>query len=1339
MLRASTASRARGLQRLLVCGGRPRSLSYPQRPRAVRLNNGQCNLACVSEAPCAFFGVATMNRLTKLEIQRALLAGRKVEWTNADGKREAIELKEAAQRRLLAYLAGSSVRDAKGLSDEFIDGLSSAFTAEDDPATDISENAVAAQTGPWRLQKIETEGFGGLNTWNGPPFSYEFDTESLILQGPNGSGKSSLIGAILWAMTGERPRDQDSAQPVVRSEVYDSNNRKIGTWPPIACYPDAPSGLVGNPLVRVTLTFQDSAGTAALVERRLEGGEVTYNCDPALNALEVLAETGLLMPSRMPQIRFEKGQTPLTQAVQALTGLDDLIDVGALVEGLCHKGREYLATNQKQVHTNKSLFEAALSEAQRAIKPTGESISAYHPNDTSDVDGPFARLGKRFRERAAALTQVISDDLAEGLDLRKVTAQIDVAGAIAIAREDLATGLHTIPTWKALSTLRSALAGEARTQVQNAATTAESALAEAVDLDARTQRDTRLQLKALAAHWHETHKGGHELTDCPLCEKKLDNAALQAEMEALRRSGEAATRQLTDNVNAIRARLTSALPAEIRSRLAEFASLAPRERMLADLKARLIDKPRVKSTLATFVRLSIEAFEAAPQPELVYLASAPNDPTAADTVRIEIAAALRLLSLEKWFIDNSQAWELWWEQALDGGVGSSSTYDDTGGDDAPKETLAQHLSRLSGAISEAEPYRSAADALGRAWISGRDTDRYQKAQNERESIVESLTPLKRLGVLAEAQARLAIHTLSREIAAILERMHESERFSFKGADLQKKLGLQVHGGFVPSIKIDATLVANTSWLRAVLWAFLFALRAEAVKQIGSDPLPLLILDDPQATFDAEHRLRWAMEIVSLQQATTPIQVILVTHDEIFVELIKNVHGIVGREGIIVSAGPEIGHIGVFEGAALERRWAKTQTENTPAAAQVYISDVRVYVEGLMRLMLRGHAADVAWVTHGFVMGKARDKVRELHAAKLAPWDKSEFHTLVGRLDQGIDAIKFLEMSHHAGRTTLAMAEATVVEAHWRGKLEPALRRSFTLARDHFLIHGGLRALHANDPACALPEGYTDKVKNLLRFPLRGRAAALSGGLAADGRVDLDLSASSSSTLVLGRHFAFRLLAPTIEPVARTGDVLLVREIGDISPKSLVVARCEARVVARRFEIADNHSDIAVLTAHSVNPRKISQPIVIKRSTLELHKIIGVLFDYNHINSVGEAEVGDCGGENAIQRFATEIKGLVEVSGQSAEPIALDGQMLMIGDAVSPAHALTRLEGRPVIAGDGNDARYFKRLRRGEANTVVLESLEISGDFPPVVLTYETGQMTDLKEVWPVHGILFERP
>lgn len=1278
-----------------------------------------------------------MRRLTRLEIQRALLAGQEITWTNNSGKREALTLVTATQRRLFAYLLGSTIRDSRGLPENFISELSTAYGQTDDPADEYTEASISAQTRSWRLKKIETEGFGGLNTYNGPVFSLELDGESLILHGPNGSGKSSLAGAILWAITGDRPRDHSDAKPEDRAEVYDPDDRVIGSWPPIACYPIEPTGLTVDPYVRVTLTFVDGSGVTAVLERTLKAGMVSASVDPVLNLPDVLIETGLLMPSRMPQIRFEKGQTRLTHAVRSLTGLDDLVAVGTLVEGLCHKGREYLSTHAKLFGQQEELFQAALEEARRALKPANETIEFFQPKDTEDPNGAFAEFGKRLRKRATELTQAISEDLAVGLDLTSARTQADIAGAISGALEGLASGLGELPTWNLLSTLATALDEETIALLERAADEADSALREALQLNERSQTDTRLQLKALGAHWHELHRGT-ELTDCPLCDEPLKDGGLREEIEALRRAGEAATRKLADNLNAIEAQLNGAIPTILVPRVGELAELEPRNSLIADIEARFVNRSRFKDLLATFTKLVANALHEVPAAELKSLAAIADQLNPAQRLKARIATVRRLLALEQWRVDQAESWETWWSDAS--GIASSEKSKDlklTETEQSRRESFAAHLSRLQDAVSEAEPYRAAADALARAWKYGREARRLQVIQQEREAIAEGLAPLKTLGALADAQARLAIETLSNDIGAILKRIHLTERLAFKGARLQRKIGLEVHAAVAQDFKIDATLVANTSWLRAVLWAFLFALRQEAVKQFGVDPMPLLLLDDPQATFDAEHRHRWALEIVGLQAQSIPVQVVLATHDEIFMELLK-IDGVVGREAIIVSAGPELGYVGIFEGASLDRKWSKTKTERTATAGQDYISEVRIYAEGLLRLMLRGHAADVNWASSGFVMGKARDKVRELHAAELAPWQKAEFKRLFGQLDDGIAAIKHMEMAHHSGRVNLGMGEAEGVEEHWRKNLSPALRRAFQLARDHRLIHGGLRALHAVEPSCELPEGYSEKVRSL-RLKMLGRAAALTGGKAADGRVDLDFSGAGANLLVLGRHFAYRLNASTLEPVAQKGDILLVREFGEPSPRSLVVARCEDRVVARRFEIAENHSDIAVLAAQAINPRQIAPPIVVKKATLKLHKVIGVLFERGATHIAGDAEVCDCGGESVVQRYVADVKGLVEVSGDSAEPLALNNQMLMIGDPIIADYALNLLNGCPVIAANNADERFFKRLRRGEGGVVVLESLQINGDFAPVILTHRAGTASDLKEVWPVYGVLFEHP
>jgi hypothetical protein len=544
----------------------------------------------------------------------------------------------------------------------------------------------------------------------------------------------------------------------------------------------------------------------------------------------------------------------------------------------------------------------------------------------------------------------------------------------------------------------------------------------------------------------------------------------------------------------------------------------------------------------------------------------------------------------------------------------------------------------------------------------------------------------------------------------------------------------------PKLQIDATLIANTSWLRIVLWAFLFALREEGVEQIGSDPFPLLVFDDPQSTFDSEHRHRWAQYIASLQNGPSKAQLILTTYDEVFLDLIK-VAAVTGRQAMIATAGPELGHVGIFEGGSLERKWSETKKLNTPKAGRDYISAVRVYAEGLLRLMLRGEDATVSSVASGFVLGDCRETIHQLNEKNFTPWDRPQFKKLVDALGKQSAPIKHMEIAHHAGGVVLGMAEATDVEEHWRKKVRGSLEHCFRLARLHHQLHGGLKALHSPPPTVALPEGYKAKVQTI---PLRvlGRAAALSGGRAADGRFDLDeFEVSKHKKIVLAQHLAFRLTAPTLEPVARHGDILLVKEPGEPSAKSLVVALSDDRILARRFEIAENHSDIAVLTAQAINPRQIAPPVIAHKATFLLHKIVGVLYEHSAWKAPEQSdmEVCECGGEAVFNGLAVDALGLVEVVGQSAEPRALNKQYLIVKKEITATEALKTLDGKPIIAADTDDNRYFKRLRIMGTDAIVLESLDSGGDYRPVVLAQPGNGANCLERVWPVAGVLFELP
>jgi hypothetical protein len=73
-------------------------------------------------------------RLTKSDIERALLAAAVVPWTDANGKPATIQLATAKQRRLFTYLLRSKIRDVRGLPQAFIDDLAAAYVAVGDPA-----------------------------------------------------------------------------------------------------------------------------------------------------------------------------------------------------------------------------------------------------------------------------------------------------------------------------------------------------------------------------------------------------------------------------------------------------------------------------------------------------------------------------------------------------------------------------------------------------------------------------------------------------------------------------------------------------------------------------------------------------------------------------------------------------------------------------------------------------------------------------------------------------------------------------------------------------------------------------------------------------------------------------------------------------------------------------------------------------------------------------------------------------------------------------------------------------------------------------------------------------
>ena len=1280
-----------------------------------------------------------MTRLSRASIERSLLAGDSVPWKNAAGKSFNLRLPDAAQRRLFRFLLLDPNRDPKQLADEFIEGLYAAYAEPTvSPSGKTSDKPLDSTTLlpalPWKLQAIETEGFGGLNTFGGPIFGHVFDGASLLGDGENGSGKSSLIGAIVWAMTGKKPRDQANDQAETNEQVVGRDDKVVGSWPPIATYPTDASSLATPPQVRVKLTFRAADGREATIERTLAGGQVTSVWSDQFKVPDIFVETGLLMPMRLAHLKFKEG-AQLSQVVQMLTGLNEMSAVGTLAGELTHAGRRFLSyAKDNELSMHRTRFEKSLEAAGSALASAKKSVPQFTPSDANTIDGEQGKIvnfGVEIAKKAADLTRTLEDDLVPGLQLFESAVQENIGGAIHKAKERLALGLPVSRTWKLLQKCGEHMDGNALASLNRAIQGAKIALQDAIALHQQSQIDTRMQLKAVASAWQQKH--GHGATDeCPLCETTLGaESPLGAELKKMQSLGEAAQRALDDNVRRVSQSLADAVPPELEPDWMTLASLSPGDALNSDLRDLFVDDKDLKGVLSKFVTLAADLLAASPsfeQPQALSVIAA--SPTARAATAIERAE--RVIKIAQWFSEHEHAWTSWWEKFRGPTVPSG---DDVSATTTPLaiEGLAQHADRLGLAMAEAAPYRIAANELREAVKEGREISKIEAVQGKRDQIATALAPLKDLVPLSESVARETIEGLSEKTGKILGEMHSAERLPFRGTSLQKKEGIVVRAGFGPDVRIDATLIANTSWLRSVLWAFLFAMRAEAVEQHGHDPFPLILFDDPQATFDRHHRKMWAAYVASLQAGASAMQVVMLSHDIGFLDAAVAMK-ISGRRALLAPAIAPSPYMQILEGDALERTWIAAENLKTSSAAWTYLSEARVFLEGMLKVMLQGEAPAVASET----IGKLKLRLQYLHASDRTPWERVEFEVLLAALHGENRLVGLLEQSHHTPRAELDFTDARSVHVWFRDKLIPQLEACFRLSREWHGVHGNTGGFHHDPPRSTLPQGY-EQLLRAFSLPVLGRASAFEGSSAADGRVVYSqIGDEVHETIRLGKHWAYRLTARTMEPVASVGDLLIVRQHGAPPPRSLVVARWEDRVVARRFEISDSRPDVAVLTAQCVDPLAIAAPLVALRGSLSLHEVVGVVFDGNSsVPASSTDEVCDCGGEAMLTSRLPNSIGLAKVSGDSAQPLVLDGQHLFIGPACA-LNDLRRLDGKPVIAIDSDEASYFKRLRLVGSDLVVLESLDASGIFPPVLLSLdeERRHSKSLSMVYPVLGVLF---
>ena len=1286
--------------------------------------------------------------ITLNEAISALIGGEELSW-EASGvfKASTVHLTAAKQRRLADYLLKQEPSQVESADETLFAGLHAAWANEDeDPAVSIQSNFGKGASGPWRLSRIECHGFGGLNGPDGPVFEMDVAGENWCLEGYNGSGKTSLSSLVIWTLTGYRTREQDgpAGETGARQPVYNDKGEEIGTWLPLATYPQTVEGLEETAKVWARLTFRDPAGQEAVAERALEspttGDPVLKDSiDAELLASPELIETGLLMPARIGHIGFGDKSQSLHSALKMLTGLDQLALLAIGAANFSHKSKRFLKyAKDNGADGHERDFVHNIGRAREEAKDTSIKVPDDLALGADELINTLKEIETSASTAAGASLTTLTTEISPELNLTQQSDRDKLNKAVKGARSLIDNGRKGMSLFQAWSALSQAQSDLEFAKLGAALETAESDLAEAVSWHEKQRADKRLRLKALAAQFYVPEGDLVSVSICPLCETHLtteDQKALASELVALKADAAKASRQIKDACNEIVFILEACLPEALKPHIATLADMNPSHALAEALKETFVDQPPFSTELtgmASSVSDLIDKLTGA-LPDYSDETAPLEKSDIADVSHIQarMDEIGRVLRMSVWWGDHRQSFADCWQSFI--GVANEDGQ-------WPENCLEGKMAALEAAIELAGPLDKIAKHIGEAIKAAEAWDKLNDVQAQREAIAVALKPLKELQHLVDCETDRSVHTLSDRVADIVGEIQLTERLSYKKSTMHKK-SVSVAAEFSDGLNIDATLVANASWMRALLWAFIFALREQTIEQIGSNPFPLAVLDDPQTTFDPKNVNQWAKRIVDRANRDKAdkdgLQLFLTSHDRRFVEIVCSRWGLSGQQGEMIEPTPTSKVVHIVNGTFLERHYEAAVAANDNKKGYEYIQMVRVYCEDLLKIMLRPESYSIL----GNTLGKLRDLLEQLRRDHVAPYNRRPFGELIKLLDEKKQPnIKIIHDSHHNYDQTVGLAEAKDVRNYWQQKLQKAIVNAYCLLADYD-AYGGAPYLFAwQDNVAKFPIGHGDKIGGL-NFNTTGvAAAAFSDGRVGDGQIALDTAAGDKQSVTLGNHTAYRLSAGSLDPVAGVGDIIFVQEFGEPRSGNLAVMAFGDRLYARRMTVSPDHEDLIIFTGQSTDPYALPEPVIALKDKVKCKKVVGTFFasKLSPPPTIGDNEVAEIEDFGIIEAALDGVE-LFQVQGRSMEPIALEAQHIMTRDEALETATLKRLDGELVIAVDENGSVYFKRMRR-HGNLIVLESANSSLTTTSELLSLEENgsypRLTDLKSVV---GVLFDLP
>jgi hypothetical protein len=506
-----------------------------------------------------------------------------------------------------------------------------------------------------------------------------------------------------------------------------------------------------------------------------------------------------------------------------------------------------------------------------------------------------------------------------------------------------------------------------------------------------------------------------------------------------------------------------------------------------------------------------------------------------------------------------------------------------------------------------------------------------------------------------------------------------------------------------AFEVPGQYFANAGLQRAIALAFYFALLEKHTGGIG-----FVVMDDPILSLDEDHRERWSVNLLRPKLRT--LQVILATHQRLFLR--HCAHDFTPGRVLELNPRSRNRRISFRPGARLQRAVQQLYDEGDWLAAAITMRKFREDV-----LLSLDAFCDTVLFEYTDLAGSLR------RYQKLPP-----NHPLAGDAQTKIcDRLKLPQVGCVLDPAAHSMTEADVTKSMVEDCLLNLNEVSTTVTKELGRLDAlRLRSLRSSViDVNTVPFGNLDARvtwPNPITFALVGASAAKSNPWS------VELSTICDS-VQLSSGGAVQVASDSLEPVARFGQwVLLADEGTPLSDGDLVAVRDNdgGRYLRRLW------SNERQWILQSINPTRPTPSVTIAKRNLGVRKIIGVIYSPLGVAKRKEGDGAEwlpCASLDAAN-VLSEYRA-IDVQGDSLDPIARDGQQLLVDQPL--ADPLSCPEGELAVLEfvDDTEGSLVKRVFPGKERWTLVSPNPVDRLSPMIVL------LNEIRAVWIVRGVLLD--